>query len=338
MNKLTYMYVLFKEQSPFPALFWFLRCCRLKFLEHMELFVHISLGNFHWKSSIFTSQLTLILGHHLQQKEQAKQTHTGLQLKVSIPTKHFANIYRKQNSSFAIFITQVSSLIEFFITSFAVNAIMAPVPRSAIIEIPEVVYWATMIICGSLFMYGLTIIWFLRQDGREQKKEISEHHEDYLVSESGRRVAEQQAHLLKELLIKCQDDLRASQERDNKHWKQMARTIEFCQTHHVGRNAPILHRLETDSHVHSESSSTNSSPEREDPEYYGPSRSSSAESQTRSVVRSLNLTQLANGDAARYMVNNRYQMPEQIRFGDHSPINRSPVRSGFDRGSTESFD
>ncbi|RBR11613.1 uncharacterized protein FIESC28_08947 [Fusarium coffeatum] len=215
---------------------------------------------------------------------------------------------------------------------------MAPVPRSAIIEIPEVVYWATTIICFSLFMYGLTIIWILRQDGREQKKEISEHHEDYLVSEGGRRVAEQQAHLLKELLIKCQDDLRASQERDSKHWKQMARTIEVCQAHHVRHNAPNLHRLETDSHVHSESSSTNSSPEREDPEYYGPSRSSSAESQTRSVVRSLNLTQLANGDAARYMVNNRYQMPEQIRFGDHSPINRSPVRPGSDRGSTESFD
>lgn len=270
-------------------------------------------------------------------KQQAEHTRKELQLKVSIPIKHFANICRKQNPSFAIFKPQVSILIEIFITSFATNAIMAPVPESTI-EVPEVFYWALSITCGFLFSYGFTVILLLRQDGKEQKKELSEHHEDYLVSESGRRAAVQEAHLLRELLTKCQDDLRANQQRDNKHWKQLTRTIEFYQAHHVGRNAPSLHHLETDSQVQSESSSTNSSPEREDSEYYGPRLASTAEPQAGSVVPPLNLTQLANGDAAQYMVNNRYQMPEQIRFGDRTPINRSPARPAFARGSTKSSD
>ncbi|CAG7557284.1 unnamed protein product [Fusarium equiseti] len=214
---------------------------------------------------------------------------------------------------------------------------MAPVPESTI-EVPEVFCWALSITCGILFSYGFTVIFFLRQDGKEQKKELSEHHEDYLVSESGRRAAVHEAHLLRELLTKCRDDLRVSQQRDNKHWKQLTKTIEFCQAHHAGSNAPCLHHLETDSQVQSEASSTNSSPEREDSEYYGPSLASSAETQTGSVVPSLSLTQLANGDAAQYMVNNRYQMPEQIRFGDRTPINRSPVRPTFARGSTKSSD
>ncbi|KAJ4137829.1 hypothetical protein NW768_003420 [Fusarium equiseti] len=214
---------------------------------------------------------------------------------------------------------------------------MAPLPEGTI-EVPLAISWALTITCGFLFSYGLFVIFRLRQDGKEQKKELSERHEYYLVSESSRRAAVQEAHLLRGLLTKCQDDLRVSQERDNKHWNQLTKTVEFCQAHHVGSNVPSLHHLKTDSQAQLESSSTNSSPEREDSDYYGPSLPSSSEPQTGSIVPSLNLTQLANGDAARYVVNNRYQMPKQIRFGDRTPTNRSPVRPAIAQASTKSSD